>query len=140
MYCTHCSETISDAAEICPKCGVRQYKIKNFCYSCGKPVNEIQEICTSCGVNIKKGKSTVSGDTGMHPAIPAALSFFLTGLGQIVNGQVAKGIVCLIGAMVMGFITLGVSAIVTTPLVIVDAYLIAKKRKEGKQVGEWEFF
>ena len=139
MYCTHCSEPISDSAEICPKCGVRQYKIKNFCYSCGKPVNEIQEICTSCGVNVKKGKSVVTGD-GMHPAIPAALSFFLTGLGQILNGQVAKGITCLVGSMALGFITLGLSAIVTTPLVIVDAYLIAKKRKEGKQVGEWEFF
>ena len=139
MHCTNCSETISDLAEICPKCGVRQNTVKNYCYSCGEPVKEIQEMCTSCGVSIKKSKSVGSGE-GMHPAIPAVLSFFLTGLGQIVNGQVIKGIVCFVVPIILGFITLGISVIVTTPLVIIDAYLIAKKRREGNQVEEWEFF
>lgn len=139
MYCTHCSEVISDRAEICPKCGVRQYKIKNYCYSCGKPVNDMQEICTSCGVNIKNVNS-VSSDGSMHPAIPAVLSFFFTGLGQIINGQVVKGIVCFVVAVILGFFTFGLSVVITTPLVIVDAYLIAKKRSEGKEVGDWEFF
>lgn len=139
MHCTNCSEAISDLAEICPKCGVRQHKVKNYCYNCGGPVKEIQEMCTSCGVSIKKNKSFSSSE-GMHPAIPAVLSFFLTGLGQIVNGQVIKGIVCFVGAVIIGFITLGFSVIITTPLVIIDAYLIAKKRREGKQVQEWDFF
>lgn len=138
MYCTNCSESISDLAEICPKCGVRQNTVKNYCHSCGEPVKEIQEMCTSCGVILKKNNPT--NNSSLHPAVPAILSFLITGLGQIVNEQVAKGIVCFIVAIVIGFFTFGISALITTPLVIIDAFLIAKKRREGKQVGDWEFF
>jgi TM2 domain-containing membrane protein YozV len=31
-----------------------------------------------------------------NPGIAAVLSFFITGLGQIYNGQIAKGIICVV--------------------------------------------
>ena len=139
MYCTHCAETIADAAEICPKCGVRQNKVINYCYNCGQSVTDIQEICTACGVNVKKGKPAGNGEA-MHPAIPALLSLLLTGLGQIVNGQVAKGILVFVLSIIFSILTLGFSVYITLPIVIIDAYLIAKKRKEGKKVEKFEFF
>ncbi|AOV08686.1 zinc ribbon domain-containing protein [Sporosarcina ureilytica] len=140
MHCTNCSEAISDLAEVCPKCGVRQNTVKKYCHGCGEPVKEIQEMCTSCGVSIKKTNKSSGTGEAMHPAIPALLSFLIAGLGQLVNGQVAKGIVCFIGSIILAFITIGISAIITMPMLIIDAYLIAKKRQEGKQVGDWEFF
>ena len=64
----------------------------------------------------------------------------IAGLGQIILGQVAKGIVILLGSMVIGALTMGISILVTWPAGAVDAYMIAKKLKEGHTVGQWEFF
>lgn len=142
MYCPNCGEQISEKAEICPKCGVRPFRIKNFCYNCGKNITENQEMCVDCGVSLNK---VINGTSGMSneakdPWLMALLSFLITGLGQIVMGQVKKGAALLIGSMILGFFTAGISAAITIPLSTIDAYLIAKKIKEGKIVDEWEFF
>lgn len=139
MHCTNCSEQISDLAEICPKCGVRPYVTKNFCDSCGSSVNDNQAMCISCGVQLKEIKKTQSMDS-TNPAIMGILSFLLVGLGQIIMGQTAKGIVMLIGAIILGIFTFGLSALLTTPISIIDAILIAKKKQQGKPIGDWEFF
>jgi TM2 domain-containing membrane protein YozV len=76
----------------------------------------------------------------MEPALAALLSFLLVGLGQMVLGQTIKGVVMLIVALVLGALTGCVACLVTFPVSAIDAYLIAKKLKEGKSVGEWEFF
>ena len=55
-------------------------------------------------------------------------------------GQTAKGITILLGSMVLAVLTVGLSILITIPCAGVDAYLIAKKLKEGKTVGQWEFF
>ncbi|MBM7649904.1 TM2 domain-containing membrane protein YozV [Bacillus ectoiniformans] len=75
-----------------------------------------------------------------EPLLIALLSFLITGLGQMIVGQVKKGAVILICSVIFGMITFGMSAFITVPIAIIDAYLIAKKKKEGKEVGEWEFF
>ena len=62
------------------------------------------------------------------------------GLGQIVIGQATKGIVFLLGAMVLGVVTIGFSALVTFPLMGIDAYLVAKKLQSGRAVTQWECF
>lgn len=139
MYCPHCSEQVSEKAEVCPKCGVRPFRSKNYCYNCGVKVNENQEICVECGVSIDRKVSGISNGA-KEPWLIALLSFLLTGLGQMVIGQGKKGATILIGSIILGFMTFGVSTFVTTPLAIVDGYLIAKKKKEGKEVAEWEFF
>ncbi|OMP67032.1 zinc ribbon domain-containing protein [Domibacillus epiphyticus] len=139
MYCSNCSEHISDKAEICPKCGVNPFRIKNYCHNCGKKVNENQEICVECGVSLTRN-STRGNNNTQEPWLMALLSFLLTGLGQIIMGQGKKGAAILIGSIILGMFTLGVSALLTTPLAIIDAYLIAKKKKEGKEVGDWDFF
>jgi hypothetical protein len=64
----------------------------------------------------------------------------IAGLGQMVLGQVLKGAMCLIGVMLLAVVTHGVSALVTWPLLGVDAYLVAKKLKSGKTVTPWECF
>lgn len=139
MHCTNCSETISNQAEICPKCGVRTFKVKNYCHGCGVSVNENQEICVACGINLKN-KSMNSSNGEKEPWLMAVLSFLILGLGQIILGQTAKGLTILIVGIIVGIITLGISSFITVPISVIDAYLIAKKKKEGKVVGDWEFF
>lgn len=139
MHCTNCSATISDQAEICPKCGVRTFTVKNHCHGCGEHVNQNQEICVACGISLK-GKKYSSSNGEKEPWIMALLSFLIAGLGQIVLGQTAKGITILIVSFVFAIFTLGFSSLLTVPVSVIDAYLIAKKKREGKVVGEWEFF
>ncbi|MEI8373943.1 MAG: hypothetical protein WCJ35_14030 [Planctomycetota bacterium] len=81
----------------------------------------------------------------IHPSNPPKdpiLMALLSGcciawLGQIVLGQTAKGLVMLAICVTLAFIGVG---FVGWPLSAVDAYLTAKKLKEGQSVGEWEFF
>lgn len=139
MHCTNCSETISDQAEICPKCGVRTFTVKNHCHHCGTSVNENQEICVACGVSLKNKKNS-SSNGEKEPWLMALLSFLIFGLGQIIMGQTAKGVTMLVVFFILGFITFGLSVFITLPISVIDSYLIAKKKKEGKVVGDWEFF
>ncbi|MUV37556.1 hypothetical protein JNUCC1_01362 [Lentibacillus sp. JNUCC-1] len=138
MYCPNCGERISDKAEICPKCGVRPFRVIRHCYHCGAAVNERQEMCVSCGAAVKKNPST-SGAVPQEPWLMVLLSFILPGLGQILLGQVAKGVIIIFVNLFFLFV-FTLFWFITVPLSIVDAYLIAKKKQDGKQVGEWEFF
>jgi len=75
-----------------------------------------------------------------EPAVACLLSFLIVGLGQIILGQTQKGLVMLLAAFVLGAVTFGGVWVVTLPISMIDAYLIAKKLKQGNSVGEWEFF
>jgi TM2 domain-containing membrane protein YozV len=97
-------------------------------------VDPAAEICPSCGVRIKQPPVQTFADQ-KNPGIAAVLSFLFTGLGQIYNGQLAKG---------FAFIVLGVIFLVTIILLIgfilypvfwiyniYDAYSTAKKINAG---------
>jgi TM2 domain-containing membrane protein YozV len=70
----------------------------------------------------------------------AVLSLLLAGLGQMVLGQVAKGVVVLLGTVVLSVLTDGVAAPLLLAVGACDAFVIAKKLKEGRAVGYWDFF
>ena len=139
MHCTNCSEHISNLAEICPKCGVRPYVTKKFCHSCGSSVNSNQAMCISCGTLLKEIKK-IKPANSTNPVIMGLLSFLLVGLGQIAMGQSEKGIVMLIGSIILVFLTSLSSLFIIIPISIIDAVLIANKKQKGNQVGDWEFF
>jgi serine/threonine-protein kinase len=87
-------------------------------------------------------QAVVTGSTP-SPAIALLLGLFcIPGVGQMYNGQVLKGIgLLLLGILLMGPMEAGACALVVMlPLLGVDAYRIASKRRNGKQVGSWEFF
>lgn len=75
--------------------------------------------------------------------VPAILSFFIPGGGQIMNGQVGKGVLLLLAtAFALSMLHLsawGLAMVVGRVLVAVDAYRIAEKRREGRTVREWEW-
>jgi len=58
--------------------------------------------------------------------IPALMSFFIAGLGQIVKGEVGKGILIMIGMIFSIILILATIGILTTPLLwiwnVYDAY------------------
>ncbi len=60
------------------------------------------------------------------PGIAAVLSFFITGLGQIYNGQIFKGLLLMLIQIINGFLCFLLIGFVLLPIVwifgIVDAY------------------
>jgi TM2 domain-containing membrane protein YozV len=66
-------------------------------------------------------------------------SFILPGVGQMIIGQVAKGLVLLFLAMALALFTCGIS-LIFHPIFAIDAYLLADKARSGQKIGDWDFF
>lgn len=66
-----------------------------------------------------------------NPGLAAVLSFFYMGLGQIYNGQIAKGIAFLVVYSISWILTIVVIGLITTPILWIygmyDAYKSAEK-------------
>ncbi|RDV37798.1 hypothetical protein DV096_11820 [Bradymonadaceae bacterium TMQ3] len=74
------------------------------------------------------------GGLSTDQIIALVLSFLIPGVGQIMMGQTAKGLVILAVAIVTGCGG-GLISIAS----VLDAFLLIKA-KEYRQVGDWEFF
>lgn len=65
-----------------------------------------------------------------NPGLAAVLSFFYMGLGQIYNGQIAKGIAFLVAYTLSWILIIIVIGLITTPLLwiwgMIDAYKSAE--------------
>ena len=66
-----------------------------------------------------------------HPGIAAVLSFFWTGVGQIYNGQILKGILLIILQGINGLLMFVGIGLITYPIVWIwgmyDAYKTAER-------------
>src|ERR1700748_729587 len=96
-----------------------------FCSGCGRPMDASQQFCAGCGAKNPAVQSTSAQSTGMvasagtgiapaqqfpaqqgivvsekSPGLAAVLSFFWSGLGQIYNGEISKGILLIVLAAV----------------------------------------
>ncbi|NLP37987.1 MAG: TM2 domain-containing protein [Firmicutes bacterium] len=151
MYCRNCGAAVNEKAEVCMSCGVRPLNGNKFCQECGAETSEKQEICTKCGCRLVGAGSSgvkIDGSSGMvypsdppkSPTTATLLSCFITGIGQIYLGQTLKGIVWLIGGILLSLATGGILALPIWIAVMVDAYRIGKKLESGQPVGQWEFF
>lgn len=105
-YCANCGILIEDDAEFCPDCGVKQLIIQ-------KEVKEIK-----------------------NPGLAAVFSFLVVGLGQIYNGQIAKGLLLLVGAVISGILMIILIGFVFWIIIwiyaIYDAYNTAKRINSGE--------
>lgn len=72
------------------------------------------------------------------PVIAAVLSILLLGgVGQIYLGQQKKGIIIIVATILLACVGVG---FVVPFIGAYDAYVIGNKLKEGKSVGDMEFF
>ena len=112
-------------------------KETKFCANCGTEIDVKAMTCPSCGVLQQDMKTEVT--PVKNEGIAAVLSFFFTGLGQIYNGQIGKGIVLIIiqfiNIMLMffaiGFLTYGIVWIFG----VWDAYNTAKNINAGTETA-----
>ncbi len=66
-----------------------------------------------------------------NPGVAAVLSFFYMGLGQIYNGQLAKGILFIVAYSISWLLVIVLIGMITTPILwfwgMFDAYKSAEK-------------
>lgn len=162
--------SVASVAASCNRCGVPVEEGFSFCLRCGadapgRPVagvgttaRTIEEFVAEKNEAAVRVAQATPGQTHTHvgvavttrtethatPGLPALLSFFLPGIGQMVNGQVAKGVLLLLATfaalVVFGLPSMGVAMLVGRVLSAVDAYRIAERRRSGQAVrdGEWD--
>ena len=135
-----------------------------FCTHCGAPCQVNQAVCLKCGMSLDLPPAAGNnyGNQGnnygnqipqsnsnlIYPSSPPKDPLLMgllsgcciAGLGQIVLGQVVKGIVLIVVAILLAAATAGISALFMFPLMGIDAYLVAKKLKNGNAVTQWECF
>lgn len=75
------------------------------------------------------------------PVLAALLSFLLVGMGQVYLGQIEKGVTMIVIVLsLMLIITPGSWGMVILFLNVVDAFVLARRMNQGKELGAWQFF
>lgn len=79
---------------------------------------------------------------GTHSVAAAVLLSFLCLVcaGQFYNRQYGKGLALLVGSIVCAVCTVGFSCLLSWPIALIDAGMVAQKLNRGQAVREWEWF
>lgn len=145
----------------CPKCGSLAYLDAQQCTGCGHvfrtnfgtAVNQTQVIQPQAPqvhhhYHAGGGASgqMVQRAPGAHSVALAALFSLccLTGVAQVYNGQVMKGLMLFAFVVIVGAFLGAIGgifiAIVIGMMASIDGIMIAIKLNRGQPVGQWEFF
>jgi TM2 domain-containing membrane protein YozV len=108
-----------------------------YCPDCGAElINPDAEICPNCGGRLKP---VPAPEQKKNPVIALILSIIVTGLGQIYNDQLGKGILSFISALFFGLLIFVIIGIILLPIWwiigIVDAYKTAELINQGKDAS-----
>ena len=118
VYCRDCGSVISERAEICPECGVRQQNPPK------SSVDTLVEELTGGG----------------NPFVAAVLSVLLPGLGQLYNRELQKGIAVLGAGLIALASVAALVGIVLYPAVwlyaVWDAYVVAERQATERAAAE----
>lgn len=116
-----------------------------FCRDCGAVISERAEICPECGVRQRDPpKSSVDSAIedvleGGNPFVAAVLSAIFPGLGQIYNREIEKGIAVIVASFVAALSALVLIGFILFPAVwlyaVWDAYVVADRQREARTEG-----
>lgn len=110
VYCRNCAAVISERAEICPECGVRQRAPPKSSFE--SALDDLLE--------------------GGNPFVAAVASALVPGLGQLYNRQLTKGLGLLVAGFLAGLSMTVFVGFLLYPLVwvyaVCDAYRVAERR------------
>lgn len=158
--CVQCHSPIADDAKFCMICGTTQPESQDAAQQQAPVQPQTAEETPAPIPPVYSGSSQGStGSTGgtsqsgsgnsdfVYPSdkkidagIACLLSVLLPGLGQMINGQLVKGIVILAVDLVIGPLTCGIVAVAAMIVAAIDAYKCTKALEEGITLRKWSFF
>ncbi len=110
-----------------------------YCSECGKPLeSETSKFCNNCGANlgisdtlnvIEKKEPVQEIQEEKSSFLAALCSFFIPGLGQVYDGETARGVGIFFGTLIGTFIFL-IPGLIVWLFGVYDAYSIAKKMND----------
>lgn len=134
MKCIKCGKEMTETTRFCPECGTASVS------QSAQPVSSSQ-FGTAMGTRDQIGKAKM-----VYPKNPPLsphlcwVNLVLSGLAQMIYGQIAKGLVILIVTIASNLLIPFVLAIGVGAISIIDAYMVGNTLKSGKPVGKWRFF
>lgn len=107
-----------------------------FCRECGSTISEKAEICPECGVRQKPpGGGANTGFDDKQPGIAAVASLVIPGAGQIYLGELNRGILFIVATAVAGILSMfliGIPFLIGIWIyAIYDAYNLAQGQEPG---------
>ena len=106
-----------------------------YCSECGKQLeNETSKFCNDCGAQQTTNTIVEPQDPvrmvlvpeEKNPFLATVCSFFIPGLGQVYNGETAKGVGIFAGTLVGLFLVI-IPGLIVWAYGLYDAYTTAKK-------------
>jgi TM2 domain-containing membrane protein YozV/ribosomal protein L40E len=117
-----------------------------FCRDCGAVISEQAEICPECGVRQRDPPKSSVDDAvedlfeGGNPFVAAVLSAIFPGLGQIYNRELGKGLAVIVASFLAALSALVLIGFVLFPAVwlyaVWDAYTVADRQREAATATE----
>jgi TM2 domain-containing membrane protein YozV len=112
----------------CSACGANNDATAKFCRACGAALGSVPEPpppSEQGTMRERRPPATRSNPTGKNPVLAAVLSAVIPGVGQFYNGDMKKGAVMLIVAVLLGPPTAGVVWLGMAIWSAIDAYQVA---------------
>jgi TM2 domain-containing membrane protein YozV len=152
--CTNCGASLGEAGHVfsfCLRCGAdvtaeATAAAKTKTAESTVETEEVRPVARQ-SVTVETITLTRAVETEQNTPSPLAaafLSFLLPGIGQLMNGQGAKGVLLLLALFVtmgiFGWPAFSLPVMVGRIIAAVDAYRIAERKREKKPVrdGEWD--
>jgi TM2 domain-containing membrane protein YozV len=132
MYCSNCGAENADSAKFCQKCGsplaVAPQPQAAAAAEAAAPPPPAADPRVRGGyspgyppaVAVEKRYAT-----GKSPGVALILSALIVGLGQFYNGDVKKGLIMLLSAIILGLMTFGIAWFGVACWSAIDAYQVA---------------
>ncbi|HUU75697.1 MAG TPA: zinc ribbon domain-containing protein [Methanoregulaceae archaeon] len=113
-----------------------------FCESCGAQLKEGDKFCEQCGAavappvadtpssQVQPAVPVTGSNPEKNPILSLILSFFVSGLGQVYNGETLKGVALFFGTII-GYLLFVIPGVIVWVYGMYDAYTTAKNMNEG---------
>ena len=113
----------------CPNCGAQNTDTAKFCEKCGTGLTPAAPAPPHPDTRVRGVEPSVSRSgqvvAGKNPTVALVLSLVIPGAGQFYNGDIKKGALMLVVAIIGGIVTPGLVTLGIWIWSMIDAYQVA---------------
>lgn len=101
-----------------------------YCSQCGRENAQDASFCAGCGAALRSVPAPAPGNyvQGKSPGLALIMSLLIVGFGQFYNGDMKKGFLMLLGAVIGGLASYSLLWWVFGIWSAVDAYRVASRK------------